>query len=159
MADGDRGGPTTMVMMRGVAVPLMAISLALLGCSTMRPATPPPTGLMWGYRAEAEALPSLHMIFYATDRATCELNRAKDVHQPPKDIAWVGLRITSECRQIAVGSGGDFWVVAASTQEATGAPDRTGASRCATVWRRIAAASSATVTRSGSRTYSDDELR
>ncbi len=113
-----------MVMMRGVAVPVMAISLALLGCSTMRPATPPPTGLMWAYRAEAEALPSLHMIFYATDRATCELNRAKDVHQPPKDIAWVGLKITSECRQIAVGSGGDFWVFAASPQEATGAPDR-----------------------------------
>jgi hypothetical protein len=98
--------------MRLLALGMLRIVVVLLsGCAT---ATPLPTGLMLGYTAQWEAVPSLHVVVYSADRPTCEILRARNL----KD------KSSEECRRVTVEAGTDYWAFAYPEQGAIGTNDR-----------------------------------
>ena len=102
---------------------IAAVALILTGCSTFQPAQAP-TGLMWGYLGESQAVPTLRMVMYASDRPTCEVTRAKDM-KPQPTAEWAALKVPAECRQIVIGPGTDYWVYVFPVEKgAIGATDR-----------------------------------
>src|SRR5215831_3228227 len=106
-------------LMRLTSAPLI---LLITSCSTFRPM--PPTGLMWAYYAESETIPSLQILVYLFDRPSCEINRAKDIMKMPPSAAYAAVTLSAECRQVAVGSGTDYWLFAVPDTGAMGAKDR-----------------------------------
>jgi hypothetical protein len=78
---------------------------------------------MWAYFGESQTIPSLRIIVYLIDRPTCEVNRAKDLTMPTA-AEYARVTISEECRQIAVGSGSDYWVFAIPNLGAAGAKDQ-----------------------------------
>jgi hypothetical protein len=90
--------------LRGCAAFVLVLLLA--GCATAPPYRAP-AGLVWGSAGESTAYPGVRLLLYRPTRIACEDARAEVPTRPANAF----LHLTfSECRELTITAGSEYWV-------------------------------------------------